>query len=153
MEFYPEIPIDEHQAQSIARGLCTVAAADGVHEREMALIAAFYGSAAEGQPRHTSSLAELSRLGPLAPAELAAALPNSTLRELFVKTAILLAYADGSISNGERTQIQAYADALHVSEKTQVALEESVRDHMMAPLARLSNMETVSKVASKLGRR
>ena len=152
MEFFPEIPIDEHQAQSIARGLCTVAAADGVHESEMALIAAFYGTAAEGQPQHAISLAELSRLGPLAPSELAAALPQAPLRELFIKTAILLAYADGSVSSAERTQIRAYAEALKVDGQTQRALEEAVCDQLMLPLARLSNMEAVSRVAKKLGR-
>ena len=152
MEFFPEIPIDEHQAQSIARGLCTVAAADGVHEREMALIAAFYGTPAEGEPRHATSLAELNRLGPLAPSELAAALPNATLRELFIKTAILLAYADGSVSSAERAQIRAYAEGLKVDGQTQSALEEAVRDQMMLPLSRLSNMEAVAKVAKKLGR-
>ena len=152
MEFFPEIPIDEHQAQSIARGLCTVAAADGVHEREMALIAAFYGADAEGQPQHAVSLVDLSRLGPLAPSELATALPSAALRELFVKTAILLAYADGSVSKAERDQIRAYAEALKVNGQTQAALEEAVLDQMMSPLSRLSNMEAVAKVAKKLGR-
>ena len=45
-----------------------------------------------------TSLAELGRLGPLSPAELAAALSGEGLRQLFVKSALLLAYIDGKVT-------------------------------------------------------
>ena len=152
MEFFPEIPINEHQAQAIARGLYTVAAVDGVHEREAALIASFYGTTAGGEARPVTSLAELGRLGPLSPADLAAALSGEDLRQLFVKSALLLAYIDGKVTAPERAQIAAYAAALGVSPERQAALEESVRDHLMQPLTRLANSEAVGKVAKQLGR-
>jgi uncharacterized membrane protein YebE (DUF533 family) len=152
MEFFPEIAINEHQAQAIARGLYTVAAVDGVHEREAALIANFYGATAEGEARPVTSLAELERLGPLAPADLAAVLSGDELRQLFVKAALLLAYVDGKVTAAERTQIAAYGAALGVSADRQAALEESVRDHLMQPLSRLTNTEAVNKVAKNLGR-
>jgi hypothetical protein len=99
-----------------------------------------------------TSLAELGRLGPLAPAELASALTGDELRQLFVKAALLLAYIDGKVTVAERAQIEAYGDALDVSAERQAALEESVRDHLMQPLAHLANTEAVGKVARKLGR-
>ena len=152
MEFFPEIPMNENQAQAIARGLYTVAAVDGIHEREAALIANFYGASADSEARPVTSLAELGRLGPLAPAELASALTGDELRQLFVKAALLLAYIDGKVTVAERAQIEAYGDALDVSAERQAALEESVRDHLMQPLAHLANTEAVGKVARKLGR-
>ena len=152
MEFFPEIPISEEQAQAIARGLFTVAAVDGVHEREAALIANFYGGTADGDVNPVTSLAELGRLGPLGPADLASALPGEELRQLFVKAALLLAYVDGKVTAAERAQIEAYGDALGVPVERQAALEESVRDHLMQPLARLANTEAVNKVAKQLGR-
>jgi uncharacterized membrane protein YebE (DUF533 family) len=152
MEFFPEISINEHQAQAIARGLYTVAAVDGIHEREAALIASFYATTADSEARPVTSLAELGRLGPLPPAELAAALSSEDLRQLFVKAALLLAYADGKVTAAERAQIAAYRTALGVSPDRQAALEESVRDHLMQPLSRLANTAAVGKVAKQLGR-
>ena len=99
-----------------------------------------------------TSLAELGRLGPLSPADLAAALPGEDLRQLFVKAALLLAYIDGKVTAPERAQIAAYSAALDVSADRQAALEESVRDHLMQPLSRLANSEEVGKVAKELGR-
>jgi tellurite resistance protein len=145
MDFFPEIPMNEQQAQAIARGLYTVAAVDGIHEREAALIATFYGTTA-------NSLAELERLGPLSPTDLAAALSGEELRQLFVKAALLLAYADGKVTSPERAQITIYSTALGVSPDRLAALEESVRDHLMQPLSRLANSEAVGKVAKQLGR-
>jgi tellurite resistance protein len=152
MEFFPEIAVSAEQAQAIARGLYAVAAVDGIHEREAALIADFYGATTESEMRSVTSLAELARLGPLAPADLATALPGDELRQLFVKAALLLAYVDGKVTPAERAQIAAYAKALAVPADRQAALEESVRDHLLAPLARLQNTESVHQVAKKLGR-
>ena len=152
MEFFPEIPMNENQAQAIARGLYTVAAVDGVHEREAALIANFYGTSADSETRPVTSLAELGRLGPLDPADLAAALAAEELRQLFIKAAFLLAHVDGKVTATERAQIAKYCAALGVSPDRQKALEESVRDHMMQPLSRLANTEAVGKVAKQLGR-
>ena len=152
MEFFPEIPINEEQAQAIARGLFTVAAVDGVHEREATLIADFYGAATGAEVPPVTSLAELGRRGPLSPADLAEALPGDELRQLFVKAAFLLAYVDGKVTAAERLKIIAYADALSVPASRQAALEASVRDQLLEPLARLQNTQAVNQVAKKLGR-
>ena len=152
MEFFPEIHINEQQAQALGRGLYTVAAVDGVHEREAVLIANFYGALAGGDERPVTSLAELERLGPLPPADLAAALPNPELRQLFVKAAFLLAYIDGKVTPAERAQIASYGAALGVAAERQAALEESVRDQLMQPLAGLANTAAVNQVAKKIGR-
>src|SRR5690606_26804467 len=46
MDFFPELFIDEAQAEVIARGLFAVARAEGgVHEREAAMVKSFFGEA------------------------------------------------------------------------------------------------------------
>lgn len=89
------------QAETIARGLFAVALVDGVHERELALISELYRTAAA----HGSSaevVAPLASLSPLEPSGVAAVLVTPPERALFVKTAILLAWADGKVSEAER---------------------------------------------------
>src|SRR4029079_11248983 len=119
MEFFPEIDVGALQAEAIARGLYPIAAVDGVHERELALIAEFHNAAASGDVGDSSSLAasvaSFARITPLEPAALAPALDGAPLRELFIKAAFLLAWADGNVSSAERTKIGAFAKALSVS--------------------------------------
>jgi tellurite resistance protein len=154
MEFFPNIDVSALQAEAIARGLYAVAAVDGVHERELALIAEFHsaaasGDAGDGSPLH-SSMASFARITP-EPDALAPLLVGAPLRELFVKAAFLLAWADGSVSAAERTTIGAFAKALAVSADAQTRLEAQVKDYLLRPLAHLSNVEAASVVAKKLG--
>src|SRR5687768_15415526 len=127
MEFFPELDLSATAAEAIARGLYAVALVDGLHERELALIADFYGDTAEGRPEHVGA-ASLQRLGPLDPATLAAVLTEAAPRELFLKTAYLLAWADGQVSTGERSTIDAFAGALEVPAETRKRLEAEVKD-------------------------
>ncbi|HJZ86823.1 MAG TPA: hypothetical protein VKN99_16725 [Polyangia bacterium] len=146
MEFFSEIPIEAAQAEAMARGLFAVARADGVHERELALIASFYaevGGSARG-------LSELERSPAISPADLAAALHTRDERQLFVKTALLLAWADGEVSAAERKQVAAYADALGVGKDEVGKLEESVKDFLLGHLSHLHNVDATRKVAGKL---
>ena len=72
-------------------------------------------------------------------------------RELFVKAAFLLAWADGQVTPAERSKIAEYAKALEVSAEAQARLEAQVKDFLLRPLAGLSNVEGVTAVAKKLG--
>jgi tellurite resistance protein len=154
MDFFPEIDVSALQAEAIARGLYAVAAVDGVHERELALIAEFHRSAAAGdggEAPAVTSLASLARIVPLEPEALAPLLDGAPLRELFIKAAYLLAWVDGSVSAPERAKIGAFAKALSVSADAQAKLEAQVKDYLLRPLANLSNVEAASAVAKKLG--
>jgi tellurite resistance protein len=138
MEFFPDIDVSALEAEAIARGLYAVALVDGVHERELALIADFHHNAALGRP------------APLEPQELAAHIAGAPHRELFIKAAYLLAWADGSISDAERRKIGEFAKALGVPADTQAKLEAQVKDFLLRPFAQLSNVEAASAVAKKL---
>lgn len=151
MELFPEIPLDEQEAQAIARGLFAVASVDGIHEREAALIANFYSATSDVDDHLETSLAEMYRMDTLSPADLATHLPDQEVRELFIKAAFLLAYIDGRVTVEERKKIGAYAAALGVARERQAVLEESVRTRLMVPIARLNNRQAVFNIAKKRG--
>ncbi|HXU80011.1 MAG TPA: hypothetical protein VN914_01350 [Polyangia bacterium] len=148
MDFSPELDVSALQAEAIARGLYAVAQVDGVHERELALISDFYQAASEGGRANPASI---ERVGPLDPKDVAQLLLDRPHRELFVKTAFLLAYSDGQVTAAERTKIAEFAKALEVSAEAQTQLEAEVKDFLLRSLAGLSNVEAVTAVAKKLG--
>lgn len=151
-EFFPEIAVSALQAEAIARGLYGIAQVDGLHERELALITDFYAAAAtDDVSTPTATAASLERVGALGPAELAAELVGDLHRQLFLKTAFLLAWADGKVSPGERAKIDAYARALAISADAEKRLESEVKDYLLQPFATLSNVEGAAAVAKKLG--
>jgi tellurite resistance protein len=148
-DFFPEIDIREDQAEAIARGLYAVAKADGtVHEREAAMIQEFWGTATE----HASHLAALERRPKLEPAHLAAALPSQALRQLFLKSALLLAHVDGNYSPEEKKEIIAYAKACGVDATALANLEAAVKDYLLGHLSHLHNVHGVAEVAKELKR-
>jgi hypothetical protein len=151
MEFFPEIDLNAIEAEAIARGLYAVALVDGLHERELALISDFFGSTSEdGRPEHVGAAA-LARLGPLDPAALAGSLPAAAHRELFLKTAYLLAWADGEVSPRERASIDGFAAALGLGADVGARLEAEVKDYLLRPFASLANIDAAAAVAKKLG--
>ncbi len=145
MDFFPEIEVNALQAEAMARGLYAIALVDGIHEREMGMIQDFYSAAA------AESVASLERVGPFDPGDLAEFLSEKPHRELFIKTALLLAWADGKVSDKERAKIGAFAKALDVTKELQGELEAEVKDFLLRPLAGLANTHAASKVAKKLG--
>jgi tellurite resistance protein len=146
-EFFPEIEIRADQAEAIARGLYAVARADGdVHEREAAMIGEFFNSTTE----HPADLGALARAPNIEPANLAAILPTPELRQMFVKTALLLAYVDGEFAPGEQSAIADYAKAMDVTDVT--AIEAQVKDYLIGHLSHLHNVQGVVDVAKTLKR-
>jgi len=146
-EFFPEIEINQDQAEAIARGLFAVARADGVvHDREAAIISQFFASTTEV----ASDLGALERAPRVEGATLALMLPTAELRRLFLKTAILLAFADGGYGAGESKAIGEYARALEVSDKDLGVLETQVKEFLLSQLSHLSNVQEISKVAKEL---
>jgi uncharacterized tellurite resistance protein B-like protein len=147
VEFFPETMIGPEQAQAIAHGLYAVARADGhVHEREAALISEFY--AGSGVP--LSSIGELERNAPIEPAALALALPEAAQRRLFIKSALLLAYTDSILGEGESKTIASFAAALGISESEHALLTTQVKEYLLSQLTHLQNVQAAVDVARKL---
>ena len=145
--FFPEIEIRQDQAAAIARGLWAVARADGeVHPREAAMITEFFNATTE----HAADLAALEREPRIEPPSLALMLPTRDLKRLFLKSAILLAYADGSYGAGESKAIGDFARALEIQGADLAELEAQVKDYLLSQLSHLSNVDAVTKVAKEL---
>lgn len=147
MDFFQEVNLDGRTAEAIARALFAVARVDGLHEREAGLIAAFWMDAGAGH----GLLSDLEREEtPISPAELATSLRTTEVRLLFAKTAILLTYADGKVTDEERKIMHEYSTALGLDDATMTALETSVKEYLLQHLAHLHNSEAVVEVAKKL---
>lgn len=120
MDFFPKVDIDAAQAQAIAAALHDVAAVDGLHPRELRLIESFSADNA-GAPTTGGS-----------PEALASALPDADRRLLFMRMALLLAHAEGAMSDAERAIIGRYATALGISEADMLGLEYGLMQQMEA---------------------
>jgi uncharacterized membrane protein YebE (DUF533 family) len=146
--FFPEIEISDEQAEAIARGLFAVARAEGgVHEKEKALLMGFYAEAAGG----SRSLAELERAPDATPEEMAAALTSDALRKVFIKTCILMGWADNSFDGKERELVGRYAKALGVGDAELAEHEQAVKSYLISSIVKLSNTDAVVEVSKKLG--
>jgi len=146
--FFPEIEISDEQAEAIVRGLFAVARAEGgVHEKEKALLMSFYAEAA-GSDR---SLAALERAPDVTPEEMAAALPSNALRSVFIRTCILMGWADNSFDGKERELVGRYAKALGVGDAELADHEQAVKSYLISSIVTLSNTEAVVAVSKKLG--
>jgi tellurite resistance protein len=147
MKFFPEIMLTEGEAELIARGLLSVARADGnLHEREIAMVQSFYGEIVGS----SMAMAGLENVPDLEPSVLAEGLRREEIAMLFVKTCILCAYADGSYNPKEKTRIEAYAKALGIGAEALGELHQSVKEYLVAHVAGLSNREAALAVAKDL---
>lgn len=146
MNFFPPVNLNPIQSEAIARGLYALAKSDGVHEREAALVASFFDEVGGG----VQALAELERRAPITPDELAASLPDESLRRLFLKTAILLAWADGEVTPQEGKLLQDYATAFQIDKSVLEQLDTEVKEYLLSQLAHVKNVEATRLVAQKL---
>jgi tellurite resistance protein len=144
MGLSPEQNLSAAEAETFARGLYAIARCDGVHEREAALIASFWADTGGGP----QALAELARRDSITAKELADHLADAETRSLFIKTAILLGWADGNFSDGERKLVAEFAKALSVSDIP--TLEAQVKEYLLSHLTHLQNSASAAAVAKKL---
>lgn len=145
-DFFPEVHLEHQTAEAIARGLYAVARVDGLHEREAGLIASFWIEAGGG----AGALSDLERSAAITPAELANAVHDAQQRQMFIKTAILLTWADGSVSESERKAVKEFAKALSVDDTMLEQLEASVKDFLLGHLVHLKNVDAASEVRRKM---
>jgi tellurite resistance protein len=147
-DFFPEIDVTQDEAEVFARGLFLVARADGaIHEREVALISEFFASAAG----YAAGLGALERLDPIDGATLATVLQTEQKKELFLKTAMLLCYSDGSYGKAESKVMADLSKAFGTNEKDLRLWETQVKEFMLSQLTHIKNTEAVAQVAKELG--
>jgi tellurite resistance protein len=147
-ELYEGIHLTNAQAEWITRGMLDLAAVDGIHEAERALIADFY--AGEGGTQDLDALAAKG-FDPAACAEALKAGGEKVI-EAFLTSCYLLIYADGSHSDKERERVSQYADAMGLSAAAQEDVHVKARLYVLRSLAHiLWSKETVHEIGASMG--
>jgi len=132
--FDTEVPIDGDAAAVIARGMRLVARADGViHQRELALIASFEAnvpSDADGGQR----------------------LKSDAVRSVYLRSLIMVALADGVVSEPEMVQIRELAGEQGLSEREVDTEVVQVKRRFLSVFAGVNVFrDAVVRVARDLG--
>lgn len=145
-EFFAQQNLNFDQVKALTHALLAVARADGVHDSEMRMIREFYESCARvGDP----PLSELAS----GPFDVQAAKPHFNtpeLQKLFVKSLILLGYADGTYAKVEDSLIREYAQGLGLAAEEVDQLHEATRDYLLSSLAHVENVEALRVVSREL---
>jgi uncharacterized tellurite resistance protein B-like protein len=147
--FFAEQELDFEQVKALTHGLVALAKVDGIHDNEMSLIREFYESCARaGDPR----LEEVAK-GPFQIDKAKRLFDTPELAKLFVKSLILLAFADGEYGDAEDDLIRQWASSLGVSSTEVDALHEATKEHMMAALAHVQNLDALKSVLQSLDKK
>ncbi len=120
---FSDITLSADDAEAIAAALRDIAETDGVHDEELALINELVAGLDEelGEDKPT----ELEKM---TPEKLAKAIVDPDVRMVAVHSAVLLAMADGAISDKERERCTEYAVALGVDVEAYQEIERHIVD-------------------------
>ncbi len=142
---YENLVLDERQTACFCRGLLDLAAVDGEHENEIALVREFLMASGSAV-----TLEEL-KASPFTLSE-AAAVFDGPAAEAFIISCYMLVYADGVISDRETTRIAEYVAAMDISVARQKTLHDQARIFLLGNLAvGLRNVDLVAEIGSDLG--
>ena len=117
--FDKNLVLSADEARAIVGALQDISECDGIHEAEQALIG-------ELVAEYNLELGDDAALMKTSPQDLAARLQGSALRKLAIQTAVLLAMADGAISDKERARVLDYARPLGFDEAAYSAIEDRI---------------------------
>jgi hypothetical protein len=134
--------------QIIVRGLYAVALCDDVHPAEQVMIKSFYDACRED----ATGLADFKDIvAQEFDAEEAAEILNTpTLRHTFLRSCLLLAFADGRYSEAEQAKIQEFAAAFGVEDAALAELKDQVTEHLFSQIANIENIDALREVAREL---
>jgi hypothetical protein len=134
--------------QIIVRGLYALAHCDEVHQSEQVMIKSFYDACRED----AAGLADFKDIvAQEFDAEEAAEILNTpTLRHTFLRSCLLLAFADGRYSKAEQAKIQEFAAALGVEDAALAELKDQVTEHLFSQIANIENIDALREVAREL---
>jgi|GEM_PF-1689669 len=117
-----EVDLDAAAAHTIAAAMREVAECDGEHPREVELIDQF-----ESQVPGERGAVDLSSLN------------TSEHKEVFLKSLVLVAFADGRVTDQERAVIDRYADALQIDADTRTRAWTDVASSLLSVFSGIQN--------------
>lgn len=114
--------LDPQEVEAFARGLWTLATADGeAHESEQQLIREFLVDTGN------QISWEQATAGDFGPVDVALTLDASFLRRVFMKAAVALVHADGVYTDNERRMVGEFAEAFGMSHTEFGELEQAAK--------------------------
>jgi hypothetical protein len=136
-----------NHVQVFVRGMYDLACTDGAHAAEMVMLRGFYDEC----QREAHALTDFDDLLKLSfdVAEAREMLDTPELKAAFLQSCVLLAYADGKYTPGERARIRAYAGELGVSPEMLESIELSVADGLMQSFTKIQNVDALREVAAE----
>jgi len=117
-----EVDLDAAAALTIAAAMREVAECDGEHHDELAIIRAF-----EGQLPGPATVVDLT------------ALTTDEHREVFLKSLVLVAFADGVVSEQERVLIEQYAEKLGMDQASRTRAWTEVASALLSVFSGIRN--------------
>lgn len=127
------VQFDDATGHALVNAMREVAAADGNHPRELALIESYEQSLGH-KPEGPVDLSTIN---------------TPALKEAFLKSLILVAFGDTKISDEEAQVIKSYADKLGLGDNE---LRKAMNDVGAALLSNLSGVKATRDQARDLGR-
>ena len=144
-EFFNEFELTFEHVKVLTHAMFAVARVDGVHDREMTMIRQFYGSCArQGDP----TLEDV--VGNSSDSDVGALFDTEHASRMFVKSLILLAFADGKYASAEDALIREYAKMVSLTSEDVDQLHEATKDYLLSSLAHIHNVEALADVARRL---
>jgi tellurite resistance protein len=118
---FTDLKLSADDANAIVAALHDVAHSDGQHAEEIAMIEGFVqmldADLGENKP---------TKLPLMNPEKLAIAITDPDTRKVAIQCALLLAWADGSLSDKERARVVEYATALGFSRAAYDGMEKVI---------------------------
>lgn len=146
LEFFSPQNLTFDQVKCLTHALFAVAKVDGVHDNEMALIREFYESCARAGDPDLSDVAggvfDIETAKPL--------FETDEARTLFMKSLILLAFADGKYATVEDDLIREYGAALGFEKEQVDNLHEATKEYLLSSLAHVQNLDALKEVRKRL---
>ena len=118
---FTDLTLSADDANAIVAALHDVAESDGKHAEEIEMIQGFVQmlDADLGAEKPTN-------LPPMTPQKLAVMLTDEAVKKVAVQCALLLAWADGALSDKERARVVEYATALGFSRQAYDRIEKAI---------------------------
>lgn len=147
-EFFKNVDIGLNHVQVIIRGMYKVAKSDDVHQTELVMLRQFYDACRE----EVSGLTDFDDVisTDFDKTEAVEILDTPELKQIFLKSCYLLAFADGSFSYEESAVLQKLATDLGMDDELQAAVREEVQDYLLQQISRIQNVDAVVEVAKEM---
>ena len=140
--FFVEQELTFEHVKVLTQALLEVARVDGVHDNEMNLIREFYDSCKRaGDPRLEDVVAD-----GLDEKRVVELFGSPELAQLFVKSLILLGFADGVYAKVEDDLIRKYAKQLELSDEQVDSLHSATKEFLLGSLSHIQNLDALRRV-------